>query len=132
MKSLRVLLIENDAASRELAQTRLSLLGYQVVPCAGGREALAVVSAVEPFDLVITDLDMPEMRGEQVIEWFIRSPETAHIPILVISSEPETGMAAGADQGLQKPYHLHELVMAIGKALENRSLRLKSGALSPL
>jgi two-component system OmpR family response regulator len=124
MKTLRVLLVEDDGLSRELAHTRLSLLGYQVVPCANGREAIALVEAVEPFDLVITDLDMPVMRGEQLIRWLTQNSSTARTPVLVLSVDPDSGLQAGADQVLAKPYHLHELVMAIGEAVKARASRL--------
>jgi CheY-like chemotaxis protein len=121
MKSLRVLLVEDDEPNRHLATTRLSLLGYEVVPCMDGFEAIArAIEEGQPFDLALMDLRMPGMNGCEVIRRLRAHPGTHAMPILVVSAEPEPGMAAGADHFIAKPYHLHELVLAIGETMARR------------
>jgi CheY-like chemotaxis protein len=121
MKSLRVLLVEDDEPNRHLATTRLSLLGYEVVPCVDGFEAIArAIDEAQRFDLALMDLRMPGMNGCEVIRRLRAHPGTRSMPILVVSAEPAPGMAAGADHFIAKPYHLHELVLAIGETLGRR------------
>lgn len=120
MTVLRFLLVEDDDANRQLAHTRLSLLGYDVVPCANGEEAIAIVEAGQPFDMALMDLRLPGISGTEVIHWLRGNPATTALPILVVSGEPDAHLVAGADHAIQKPYHLHELVMAIGRTFERR------------
>lgn len=121
MKPLRVLLVEDDEPNRYLATTRLSLLGYEVVPCVDGFAAIALaIDQAQPFDLALMDLRMPGMNGCEVIRRLRAHAATAALPILVVSAEPAPGMAAGADHFIAKPYHLHELVLAIGETLARR------------
>src|SRR5688500_4180248 len=113
IKTLRVLLVEDDPGSLELALTRLSLLGYQVTPCTNGRHALALATGegAEVFDLVLLDLHMPDLiDGQKVIQGLRDDAGAASLPILVISSiDPDPSAWVGADHFIQKPYHLHEL-----------------------
>jgi CheY-like chemotaxis protein len=121
MNTLRVLLVEDDAPSRDLAQTRLSLLGYQVTPCANGKEALAMCAAQDkPFDLALVDLHMPVMNGQDLIAKLRDDPCTASLPILVVSADPDAAKDTAADHVIGKPYHLHQLVMAIAVTMERR------------
>lgn len=120
MTVLRFLLVEDDDANRQLAHTRLSLLGYDVVPCANGEEAIAIVEAGQPFDMALMDLRLPGISGSEVIHWLRGNPSTTALPILVVSGEPDAHLVAGADHAIQKPYHLHELVLAIGRTFERR------------
>ena len=120
METLRVLLVEDDDSNRQLAHTRLSLLGYQVVPCASGAEALAMVEAGQPFDLALMDLRLPDMGGELVIDWLRNNHSTTHLPILIVSGDASGRTVPGADHFILKPYHLHQLVMAIGITMEKR------------
>lgn len=121
MKTLRVLLVDDDESSRELAHTRLSLLGYQVTPCSNGKDAVAMVQAHSiPFDLLITDLRMPGMNGADLIALLRSSPATAELPILIVSADPDSDLSAGADHVIHKPYHLHQLVQAIADTFRRR------------
>jgi PAS domain S-box-containing protein len=65
----RILLVEDDEAVRSLAHRVLSTAGYRVVCAATGAEAIAAYrTAAEPFDLLVTDVVMPEMSGKQVAD----------------------------------------------------------------
>ncbi|MFQ5803920.1 MAG: response regulator, partial [Candidatus Methylomirabilales bacterium] len=59
-KKVKIMVVDDDPASRELLQTILESNGYQVVTAASGKEGLAIVQA-RPLDLVLTDLRMPGM-----------------------------------------------------------------------
>lgn len=121
MKTLRVLLVDDDGPSRELAQTRLSLLGYQVTPCANGKEALAMCAAQDqPFDLALVDLHMPVMDGRQLIAHLRADSCAEALPILVVTATPEDAEGTGTDHVIEKPYHLHQLVMAIAVTMGKR------------
>lgn len=119
-KSLRVLLVEDDEASRQQTETRLSLLGYQVFPCASGQSAIEACARGVGYDLVLMDL----RHGEAETVAHVRQENnTRNVPILVVAADPEAGPTPGADHVIGRPYHLHELVRAIGETFERRRTR---------
>jgi CheY-like chemotaxis protein len=120
MKSLRVLLVEDDVVTRQQTETRLSLLGYEVFPCSSGESALDACRHGQIFDLILMDL----RSGEAEAVFMIRAlPESGDVPILVAAADAEAGPTRGADHVIQRPYHLHELVRAIGETVDRRAAR---------
>jgi two-component system cell cycle sensor histidine kinase/response regulator CckA len=63
----RVLVVDDEEAVRTFVARTLTRAGFQTYLATGGREAIEVASATGPFDLIITDLVMPEMAGNQVV-----------------------------------------------------------------
>jgi two-component system KDP operon response regulator KdpE len=76
-----ILIVDDEPIIREVWTTTLTRAGYRVVPAGSGREALAVMRDVVP-DLVVLDLRMPEMSGDE----FLRALLGTSIPVLVVSS----------------------------------------------
>jgi two-component system chemotaxis sensor kinase CheA len=64
----------------------LQAAGYQVTPAGSAQEALAILSGGRLFDVVITDIEMPEMNGFQFAEAMRADPRTAELPIIALSS----------------------------------------------
>ena len=101
----RVLLVEDSTDIRDVFQMLLEAEGAQVVATGSGREA-AALAARENFDVLLTDLGLPDISGEMVIRQTVRNAR--HRPRIVVVTgydEPFTtrARAAGADVVLTKP-----------------------------
>jgi CheY-like chemotaxis protein len=82
----RVLVVEDDEATQELLQKRLTKEGWQVVAAGNGREALERLTQGPP-DLVLLDLMMPEMDGFEFLEAFRKQPGCAQITVVVMTAK---------------------------------------------
>jgi two-component system chemotaxis response regulator CheY len=87
-----------------------------------GREALALARS-EKVNLILTDLNMPEMGGEALAREILADPATAHIPVVVVSADPNPGRARDlADLGvrgfIRKPFTPEALRDTLGRLLQ--------------
>jgi two-component system, sensor histidine kinase and response regulator len=121
----RILLAEDNAVNQTLAVRLLEKRGYTVTVAPNGRAALAALEK-ESFDLVLMDVEMPEMDGFQATA-SIREREKStglHIPILAMTAHALKGyeekcLAAGMDGYVTKPIRTTELITAIENALRS-------------
>jgi CheY-like chemotaxis protein len=88
-KGLRVLVVDDDPKAVELIALRMLDLASTVLRAYGGREAIEVALRELP-DLIVLDLMMPDVNGFDVVEALTRRPETAGIPILVVTAQKNT------------------------------------------
>ena len=110
----RVLVVDDDPPVRETLCDLIANLGHESVSAAGGREALELLAA-RPYDVVITDLFMPEMNG---LEFIRRLRELApEVPVILLTAAPTpevvTVLRAANVLCLRKPVDLVELAAAI-------------------
>jgi diguanylate cyclase (GGDEF)-like protein len=129
----RVLVADDDAATRTLIDMALQEAGYDCVLATDGRSALDQARAIRP-DLIVLDIGMPVMTGDEVHRELRRDPRTRYIPVVFVTAKRTTGeMAArlrnGADDYISKPFDVDELVARIASALR-RAAELRS--LNPL
>ncbi len=129
----RVLVADDDLSTRTLIDMALEDAGYDCVLAADGRSALEQARATRP-DLVILDVGMPFLTGDEVHRELRRDPRTRYIPVVFVTAKRTTGdMAArlrnGADDYIAKPFDVDELVARIASALR-RAAELRS--LNPL
>jgi len=122
VETARVLVAEDDRATRESLIRALELEGYEVVAAPDGVTALDAVTRVEP-DAIVLDLMMPEVDGLTVCRR-LRS-RGDRTPIIILTARAETsdrvsGLDAGADDYLPKPFALDELLARL-RALLRRS-----------
>ncbi|MGD9538170.1 MAG: PleD family two-component system response regulator [Alphaproteobacteria bacterium] len=123
--SARVLVVDDVAVNVRLLEAKLAAEYYQVVTAQSGQEALDKIAAEKP-DIVLLDVMMPGMDGFEVCRRIRAKPETANLPVVMVTalSEQEDrvrGLEAGADDFLTKPIEDEALFSRI------RSLhRLKS------
>jgi two-component system chemotaxis response regulator CheY len=88
---LRVLIVDDSAAARVHVRSVLTGLGLaQFVDAADGAQAVAVV-AREPFDLIVTDYNMPYMDGRGLVGYLKQNPATASVPIIMVTTEQDPG-----------------------------------------
>lgn len=120
MRSASILIIEDHASVRMLLARVLEDAGYQVYEATNGRQGLEQLRA-QPANLVITDLDMPEMNGLDVILELTR----AFLDVKVIAmsgcgaEDLQKATLLGARQTFPKPLDLHALLQAVRYELQH-------------
>lgn len=85
----RLLVVDDDPLMRELAAGQLAHPGGEIVTAGDGEEALAILRREAPFDLVLSDLEMPRMTGYSLIEAMRADPRFARLPIVVVTSRDD-------------------------------------------
>lgn len=127
----RILVVDDEQIIRESIAFILHGEGYTVSEAVNGREAFEKIQA-EPFDLVITDLEMPEMKGIELLEAASHvSPETVFVIITAYGSL-ETAIAAlrkGASDYILKPIEFDELLVKIRRLLDYKRLMVENNLL---
>ncbi len=125
-RSIRVLLAEDNPVNARLIMALIGKLGYSIVSVGNGREAVTAMQGGS-FDLVLMDLQMPEMDGLEATA-AIRAAEAGsdrHVPIIALTAralkgDRETCLEAGADGYLAKPVRQIELVNLIDELIGGR------------
>src|SRR5262245_16774811 len=95
--SVRVLLVEDSATMRAFAVAALEAEGFLVTPTGSGFEALKMLPRTR-FDLIITDINMPDINGLELIRFARESPVHGKVPIVIISTD---GAQRDRDRGLR-------------------------------
>lgn len=121
MKS--ILIVEDSATTRAMIKAVLEDMGedFSTFEANTGFEALKLLP-VERFDLIITDINMPDVNGLELISFVKGNPNYLHIPIIIVSTERsnedrERGMALGARAYVTKPFKTEEFQEVISKTL---------------
>lgn len=118
-----LLLIEDDAQLRHFLRASLPA-HYRISEACNGAEGIEMARELIP-DLVISDLVMPLKNGYEVVETLKSSPETSHIPIILLTAKSALeskvmGLQRGADVYLTKPFRADEVVAHIENLLDSR------------
>jgi DNA-binding NtrC family response regulator len=124
-RSASILVVEDDAAMRELLTEELSDAGF-VVQSAGSAAVGLEIARSARFDLVVTDLRRPEMDGFDLIRGVMAIPEPPHVVMITAFGSIDTAIRAvklGAYDYITKPFEIEELLLVADKALGERSLR---------
>ena len=124
---MRVLLVEDDPILREQLRVGLAEAGYAVDTADNGRDAQHL-GDTEPYDAVVLDLGLPLLDGLSVLKQWRAA--NRRMPVLILTArdnwhEKVTGIDAGADDYLSKPFHMEELLARL-RALIRRSQGLAS------
>jgi PAS domain S-box-containing protein len=117
-----ILLAEDNPINIDTFSCYLSAKGYEIILAQTGREAIAMTQLHTP-DLILMDIQMPDLDGIAAIEYIRKQPQFDKIPIIVLTAlvrggEREQCMAAGADRYLSKPVKLSELHRTIEECLD--------------
>ncbi len=117
-----VLIVEDSKAIRSMIRVSLEEAGgFFAIEAGNGFEALKTLPS-RRFDLVITDINMPDINGLELIGFVKSNPEYKDIPLVIVSTEKsdedkKRGMALGASGYVVKPFTKGELMQAVNKAL---------------
>jgi CheY-like chemotaxis protein len=116
-----VMVIDDEIHIRRLIARMLELAGYQVVEAANGPQALQLMRETRP-DVITCDIAMPGMNGFQVLEAIKSQPETAGIPIIMLTAlgqekDANRAMDLGAADYITKPFGSINLVERIERQL---------------
>ncbi len=115
-----ILVVEDEPLIALALEAALEDAGYGVITAANGRQGLERLAEAPRPDLVLTDMMMPVMGGAEMLAAMAADPHLRTIPVIVLSSLPETAVRAranGAAAILRKPYTADEVLAAIGRVL---------------
>ena len=112
---MRALVVDDSSTMRTILNRLLSELRFdEVTPAGHGREALDLVAADGPFDLMLVDWNMPVMNGLEFVTAVRAEPFSSTAPIIMVTTESEidsvaAALQAGADEYLMKPFTVDAL-----------------------
>jgi two-component system chemotaxis response regulator CheY len=116
-----ILTADDTATMRQMISFTLGSVGHDVLQASDGVEALAMARA-RKFDLVIADINMPNMDGIALVRSLRGLPEYKFTPILILTTESQTerreqGKDAGATGWIVKPFNPEQLLTVVKKVL---------------
>jgi len=119
----KILIVEDTLDTRELLHLYLTGEGFTVIAAGDGREGLYLARAEKP-DLIVTDLNMPQLDGLALVKELRAEPQFKDLPIIVITAfgkqDRDDAIRAGANRAVDKPTHFESLVDDINELLEER------------
>ncbi len=115
MNGARALVVDDAPDIRLLADLVLSMAGFSVIPAASGREALRILASGELPDIVLLDVQMPDVDGWETLSRLRHDARTADLPVVLctVKGLPEDtlrGWSLGCDGYLGKPFDIGGLV----------------------
>jgi two-component system cell cycle sensor histidine kinase/response regulator CckA len=121
-----VLVVDDEEQNRSLLRDPLEARGYEIAEAENGLQALQKIAA-RPPDVILLDLMMPKMDGFEVCRRLKKDPKTAHIPILMVTALSERGdrlmgIQAGANDFLNKPIDIQDVILRVGNAVYAKHL----------
>jgi CheY-like chemotaxis protein len=112
---MRVLVVDDQEDLRELLRVSLSIGSFDVVIAASGREAFDILAADTDFDVVVLDVQMPDVDGWEVLEAIRNAPATARLPVVMCTVkssrvDAERAWTLGCDGYVTKPFNVADFV----------------------
>ena len=118
-----ILIVEDSSTTRALIKAIIEEMGdFQTVEARSGFDALKLLPTQE-FDLIITDINMPDINGLELINFMKNNPKYRDLPLIIVSTErseedKERGMALGAVAYITKPFNANELQEVIKQVIK--------------
>jgi len=122
-RALNILVVEDDAAMREVYKEILADEGHRVRLASDGLDALGALTA--DVDVVVTDLNMPRMSGTDFLQAMRDSPQFGRVPVLVVTARPHTlpaWLQGPLTSVLRKPFRLDLLTRFVETVAERAAL----------
>lgn len=118
----QILTVDDSSSVRQMIAFTLGKAGYGVAEAVDGRDGLTKAGTTK-FDLIITDLNMPNVDGIELIGGVRRLPGYAFIPILMLTTESQqekkdAGRKAGATGWIVKPFNADQLIAVVQKLIK--------------
>ena len=117
-----ILIVDDSASMRQLISFSLNSAGYAVTAAVHGRDALEKIDGSK-FGMVITDLNMPEMDGRELIKQLRSKPGYKFIPVVMLTTESQEskkleGRSAGATGWIVKPFTPDQLLGVVSRLVK--------------
>jgi CheY-like chemotaxis protein len=114
---MKILYVEDNDDNVYMLKNRLSRAGFTVIIATNGAQGVAMATSEQP-DLILMDLTLPDIDGEEVTRRIKADPATEHIPVIALtanamSGDREKALAAGCDDFDTKPVELQRLLEKI-------------------
>ena len=121
MSKGRILVVDDEIYIVHILDFSLGMEGYEVITALDGEQALEKLRTEKP-DLIVLDIMMPKLDGYEVCKSVKANPETAHIPVILLSAkgrnvDQKMGFDVGADDYITKPFSPRKLVERINQLL---------------
>lgn len=118
----KILIVDDESDICEVLSKRLQQAGFQTIIAYDGEEALRKAAQEKP-DLIILDLMLPKIPGEEVCKKIKNNAETCAIPIIMLTAKASDvdrviGRVIGADSYIMKPYKANELLQEINRFIK--------------
>jgi two-component system cell cycle response regulator DivK len=126
MPKAKILYIEDNPDNMTLVKRVLEVEGYELIEASTGQDGLAKAQTRLP-DLVITDINLPDIDGYSITAALKNNPLTAHIPVVamtanVMKKDRETVMQAGCDAYIAKPIDIDDLPIQVENFIRGKFL----------
>ena len=140
MAKAKILFVEDSRSQAQVIKNFLEKEGYEVVWVEDGKSAINIAKS-QPLDIILLDVILPDINGTEVCRWLKLNQNTKGIPIIMLTakgstSDKVTGLEAGADDYIPKPFDEIELNARIYSCLRTKALqdelRLKNRQLEEL
>jgi two-component system alkaline phosphatase synthesis response regulator PhoP len=121
MSKGKILVVDDEIYIVHILDFSLGMEGYEVVTALDGEQALEKMKTERP-DLIVLDIMMPKLDGYEVCKTIKSSPDTAHVPVILLSAkgrnvDQKMGFDVGADDYITKPFSPRKLVERINQLL---------------
>jgi two-component system, cell cycle response regulator DivK len=125
MTNERVLVVEDNDKNMKLFRDVLAATGYRTLEATTGREAIDLASEHAP-DLVLMDIQLPDLDGTQALQRLRADARTAAIPVVALTAQAMQGdrerfLSAGFDGYVSKPVNVHDLIETVRRHCEGRN-----------
>ena len=120
----QVLVVDDSGAMRSMISAVIqSRLQADITECASGLEAIKILPHHD-FDLILTDINMPDINGLELIQFLRSNEKFTEIPLIVVSTESsardrQKGLALGADAYVTKPFEPEQLAQVVVKLTDS-------------
>ena len=119
-----VMVVDDSKVVRRIVEKGLAEAGFKVITAEDGKKALELLNDIRP-DLILTDIEMPDINGFEFCGSLHTNPELSSVPIVAMSSRTERGymkrmLQNGASAYLCKPFNIDELVILVEKMLSDQ------------
>ena len=125
-----MLVVDDDPVILKLLEVNFEMEGFTVLVARDGEEGIDVARADQP-DLIVSDIMMPKVSGLELVTALKGDPTTSEIPIILLSAKAQnadvrSGLEAGADDYVTKPFEPLDLVDRVNRLLEARASKRSS------
>ncbi len=122
---IRILVVDDNHTPREMICGTLRQYNIDVTEASNGGDAIEILKQ-EKFNLVITDLIMPEINGYELCRWIKNNPDTKNTPVIICSTKGENfdlywAKKQGADAYIPKPFKALDLMQTVKYLIKNNS-----------